>query len=199
MNTITEHTASQNAASLNPAIANGSIVKPPEIPMTAVAADEPERFLETVYRNGSSVNSTLTLSEVFALDGSDVDCEINEITGRITIHPQSGPLLRYSGSIPAVGPKVGRPFLEEIMWRPGELVTVSDLLRNPHLQSLMCPTVRASRLKSLRRGFGDTAAAPWFFELERAPWRLRWCAGRSWRTIERLAVPSVITPRSSTA
>jgi hypothetical protein len=191
MRIITEDTAALSTAVQDSAAPSVSTTAPPAPSVVPPAGEPADRFLQTVWRDGAFADRTLTLSSMLALDGADVDCQIIEVTGSITIQPSKGPPLRYRGGIPGAGPRVGRPLLEELMWQPGQLLTVDDLLRNPKLASLQGPAVRATRLKELRRAFGETATEPWFFELETMPWRLRWCPSRSWRIVERLAVSSV--------
>lgn len=168
-----------------PCLANGASppVKPPRIALAA-PGDEPDCFLERECRAGCLSSRTLTLQELLERTDADVDLYLDEATGRISIQPRIGPRLRYRGTIPGLG-RVGRPLLDDLMWQPGELLCVARLIRNPALRSLASPSVRATRLKSLRRAFHDSDG--WFFELARNPWRLRWNPERSWRLIEPLA------------
>ncbi|MHC5109578.1 MAG: hypothetical protein ACYTHJ_06835 [Planctomycetota bacterium] len=153
-----------------------------------VAGDNgPESFLQTTYKNGAFVRATLTLSDVLALRAGEVDCEINEVTGRISLQPKRGQVITYEGSIPGLGPDVGRPLLDTLMWQPGQVLTAHDLIRNPSLIAFNSSYVRASWLRRLRRAFGETTKDPWFFDLFSSPWRLRWNPDRSWRIVERCA------------
>ena len=147
-----------------------------------------DRFLETVYKDGAFAKRTLSLTQVLAIAGGEVDCEINEVTGEILIQRRAGHALRHDGGIPGLGPDVGQPLLEELMWQAGQLLTVYALTRNPKLMALTSSAVRASWLRRLRAAFGETVSAPWYFQLYRSPWRLRWSPNRSWRIVERLAV-----------
>jgi hypothetical protein len=166
--------------------------RPPANPGGTLPVGDEDRFLETTYRSGEFVERVLTRKEVFDLDDGDpdVDVYINEVSGRIGIRTRDGELLRYTGRIPGVGSKVGRPFLDELMWQPGELLTENDLLKNPNLTSFKRPDVRATRLKALRTAFGETDEDPWYFNLCRCPWRIQWVKGMSWRIVERLAQPA---------
>jgi hypothetical protein len=166
--------------------------RPPADPGGTMAVGDEDRFLETTYRNGEFTQRVLTRKEALALDDGDpdVDVYINEASGRISIRTRGGELLRYTGRIPGVGSKVGRPFLDELMWQPGELLSVERLLQNPNLKSFKRPDTRATRLKALRTAFGETDEDPWYFTLCRGPWRIRWNQERSWRIVERLAQPA---------
>lgn len=162
---------------------------PPGNSGASIAIGDADRFLETTYRNGEFTREHRTLKEILARDLAepDVDACINEVTGKITIRKQNGALLTYMGRIPGLGDHVGRQFLEELMWQPGELLTVERLLRNPNLKSFWRSDARAARLMALRTGFGETADDPWYFVLCSGPWRICWRSDRSWRIVERLA------------
>ena len=153
-----------------------------------VPGSNPDRFLSTTYRDGAFTKTPVTLAGMLCLDCDiDVDAYINEVTGRIVIQPQSGPPLRYRGAIPGVGPDVGRVLLEQLMWRPGQFLTVDDLLEKPALASFDRPDARAVCVTRLLTAFGEDRERPWFFELVYHPWRIRWNPERSWRIIEQLA------------
>lgn len=148
----------------------------------------PEKYLETTYRDAVITKSPATLAEILRFDHDvDVDAHINEVTGRIVIRPQAGAVFAYNGSIPGVGPDVGRVLLEQLMWRPGEYLTVEDLLKKPELESFEGSDARAVCVTRLLTAFGEDREHPWFFELAYHPWRIRWNPARSWRIIERLA------------
>lgn len=144
-------------------------------------------FLVTTYKDGEITPTAVTAKEVKALEVSDVDCHIDEAFGPISIRRRTGPRLDYDGHIPGLGEKVGRPFLDELMWRPGEYVSAQELARKPNLGYLIRSGVRATRFRILRKAFGDAASDPWYFLCVRHPWRAAWNAERTWRVIERLA------------
>jgi hypothetical protein len=173
-------------------VSGAGIQPPPGTAGATLAAGDEDRFLETTYRNGEFTQRVLTRKDVFALDDGepDVDVYINEACGRISIQPRSGKRLEYDGAIPGVGLDVGRVLLEALMWQPGELLTVEDLLKRPQLKSFERSDARAARLMALRAGFGDTEDEPWYLLLRRNPWRLCWNRDRSWRIVERLAQPA---------
>ena len=163
----------------SPPATSGSAMTPPM---------SPGRFLVTTYRDGGITKTPATLAEILCLDDADdVDAHVNEATGRIVIRPQFGPPLPYPGRIPGVGPDVGRVLLEQLMWRPGQFLTVEDLLKLLALASFDAPDARAVCVTRLLTAFGENREQPWFFELAYQPWRIKWRATRSWRIIERLA------------
>jgi hypothetical protein len=164
---------------------------------TAVAFDDGDRYLDTTYRDGEFSESVLTRKEALERDHEDVDLYINEPFGEIAIQPKDGARLRYRGEIPGLGPAVGRPFLDALMWQPGEFLTAEKLILDPRLESLAGADSRAARLRDLRRGFKDSPSDGWFFILARRPWRIAFNARRSFRLIERLAQAESRRPRTA--
>jgi hypothetical protein len=171
-----------------PAAVSGDATPPTITKLTMTPPLNPDRFLVTTYRDGVITERPATLADVLQLDRDiDVDTHINEVTGRIVIRRQAGLPLEYTGRIPGVGPKVGRVLVDEIMWQPGEFLTVEDLTRRSALSSFDATDARAVCVTRMLRAFGEDRDHPYFFELAYLPWRIRWHPARSWRIIQRLA------------
>ncbi len=169
----------------------GSGIGKPPASTTVAAADFPEdRFLVTAYREEKLKEAVMNEEEIRTLDPSDVDFHWDRVYGWITIKLRHGEPKKYFGSIPGVGPAVGVPFLEELMFQPGILSGPEHLQRNPSLTSFCDSAAVASRLRALRRGFNESGRSPWYFVSQARPYRIAWNADRSWRIIERLARPS---------
>ena len=160
-----------------------------ETPIASVAAGEVgQEFLVTTFKNSDLTEAVLTRQEVLALDPEEVDFFWNCIFGRISIRRPDGTIPELDGAIPGLGPDAGIPFLEDILWGLGELLTVERF--NGTLESLRFSGPRAALVRRLRRAFGDSAALQWYFIVKARPWRIGWSMARSWRILERLARPS---------
>jgi len=150
--------------------------------------DEPT-YLVTTYRNGQFTTEHLTRTEVLALDHSDVDFHLDDVFGHIRIRTEDGDTIGYQVEIPGVG-KTTRELLLVLMGRPGELLSPLKLARLTGNTWFKTKNNVSGRLVKLRAAFRDNAQAPWFFITRRVPYSIAWSAGRSFRHIEHIVLPT---------
>jgi hypothetical protein len=149
---------------------------------SALADDAP--YLVTTCTLGVLVHDCMTAQQVLALDTSDVDFHHDAVFGKVSIRLPNGELRQHIGEIPGLGPDVGLPFLEDIMWSLGQLLTEQALggsLRH-HWKTR---NARDRQVVRLRQAFGDNATAQHYFIVRSRPWRIAWNTARSWRMVER--------------
>ncbi|MGB2986345.1 MAG: hypothetical protein WBE26_10725 [Phycisphaerae bacterium] len=85
--------------------------------------------------------------------------------------------------IAGLGPHVGIPFLEDILWAAGESITLEQL--NGRLGSIpVSRNARDQMVATLHKAFGDSVSAKWYFIVKRQPWRIAWNVRRTWRVVE---------------
>jgi len=130
----------------------------------------------------------MTREQVAELSVEDVDFHWEE-DGLISIRTCCGKRQEYFAEIPGVGPEVGIPFLQELMWSPGQFQRQTDLARRPGLASFRNPNRLSARLTKLRRVFRERGRKPWYFVRRNRPFRVAWHPDRAWRFIVRLAEP----------
>ncbi len=110
--------------------------------------------------------------------GSIDFCWFPEI-GFASIRKQDGTRLTYHHGIAGLGPKIGEPFLQDILWATGKPLDEQATRR-----FFASPAGRAARLLALRKALGESARHPWYLVLQQRPWRIWWDCARSWRFIE---------------
>lgn len=150
-------------------------------------ADEPE-YLVTTYRDVKITEQKMTRSEVLALDPDDVDCHFDEAFGRIQIRQSEGGTTQHLADIPGIG-EARRKALLVMMNRPGEFLCPRQLAALTGNLWLRDRRNLASYIRTMRRAFGETGTSPFYFLTRRHPYAAAWCADRSWRQIEAIALP----------
>ena len=150
---------------------------------------EPDRqYIEITCRNGKITERLLTYDEMQALDPADDDFFVNKATGEIRIQPQEGEPLEHEDGIPGVG-KNGWVLLDLLMWVL-EYQTVDELYRRSNNDSFAGKENVQALMTRLRRAFGESGDKPWFFRTRKnGKYAIRWDRKRSWRIIEKRALP----------
>jgi len=151
---------------------------------------EPNRqYIEITCRKGKITERVLTYDEMQALDPADDDFYFNKATGEIRIQPQEGEPLEYEDGIPGVG-HIGWVLLDQLMWAL-EYLTVDELYRRSNNESFADKEYVQAILSRLRRAFGESGDKPWFFRTRKnGEYAIRWDRKRSWRIIEKRAMPT---------
>ena len=150
----------------------------------ATGADHERQFLVSTFRDGEITAVHLTARQVLALNADDVDFHWNQVHGDISIRtPDGGPEVHHGG-IPGLGPDTGLPLLDAVLWAEGELLTERRLGGSlPYRWDNR--KARDRQVSRLRRAFGDSALARYYFIVASCPWRIGWNRARSWRIVER--------------
>ena len=181
MSSVAEHASRQKCnKSAGAPVADKNTEAPPRIIRPSPGAEP--LYLVTTFRGGESTQATLTRQEVLALDPEDVDFHHDQVFGRVSIRLPDGSFRKHRGEIPGLGPDVGLPVLDNVVWAMGEFLTTRDF--NGLLDD---EAVRATQVYRLRKAFGDSCATQWYFSVKCRPWRCAWNIERSFRVIERLA------------
>jgi hypothetical protein len=147
----------------------------------------PHRYQVITCVMGVITCAYLTAREVLELNVEDVDFHLDRVFGRISIRRPDGSVRKPLADIPGLGPEVGIPLLDDILWAGGEFLTTEQL--NGKLESirgtdLQAHRARAQQVRRLRRAFGDSVDVEWFFIVRKRPWRIAWNVARSWRIVE---------------
>ena len=139
---------------------------------------------------GKRVSQTrMTREEKSQLNPDDVDFLWDEATGQFCIRTKRGKVIEHFGALPGIGGELRRMLLD-LMWQPGELLPPQKCFPNSTMNPKYLRGIVTARLARLRRAFGETAAEPWFFLARRVPYSLCWSGARSWRFVERVALPN---------
>ena len=148
-------------------------------------------YLVTTCRDTEISETTLTQEEYAKLDPTNVDFSWDEASGRISIQPKIGDRIEHTGSIPGTGPDGGEKLLLEMMYKPGQLLSLRHVMRPLGLVRIRIDRkmrgIISAHLCRIRKAFGETADLPWFLVTTKRPFRFGWNGSASWRTIERVA------------
>ena len=155
-----------------------------ESPLRTTADQSESRFRVITCVMGTTTETYLAAQEVLKPKAAEVDFHWDRVFGKVGICEPNGNSREYVGEIPGLGPDVGIPFLEDILWATGELMTERQL--NGSLwYHWKTRNARDRQVTRLRTAFGDSATAQHYFIVRCRPWRIAWNVARSWRIIER--------------
>lgn len=134
------------------------------------------RYKVTTIRNGKPHEQIVTREQLCQLDHTDIDVLISEPSRQVIVHPTNG---RTGAShrprmISGLGVYVW-DLLADAVFAAGELVLLTS---SPYMNT---------RVRRLRRAFGDSKDQEWFFKTSGMPYGIAINSDLVWRYIEVLA------------
>ncbi|HSW01044.1 MAG TPA: hypothetical protein VLI39_12780 [Sedimentisphaerales bacterium] len=134
------------------------------------------RYKVTTIRNGKPQEQIVTREQLCRLDHNDIDVVISEPSRQVIVNPSNGQ--KGTSCRPRMISGLGVyvwDLLTDAVFAAGELVLLTS---SPFMNT---------RVRRLRRAFGDSKNQEWFFRTSVMPYGIAINSDRVWRYIEVLA------------
>jgi len=136
--------------------------------------DRGKQYKITTIRDGQMRDRTATRQQLTSLRGDDIDVVINEPKRDVVVKPNNGVKSTPPCTISGLGVYVW-DLLMDAVFAAGEIVPLKS---HPSMNT---------RVRRLRRAFGDSKSSERFFKTSAMPYGIAINTDRAWRVIETLA------------